>query len=332
MGKQNKQGISWTDETWNPMIGCSKVSPGCDNCWAAKAAWLHYHHAWDGNIRLFPERLQQPLHWRKPRKIAVCLMGDLFHENVPNEFILKVFETMAYAKQHTFQILTKRPKRMNYLLAYREDGLRCDSAEHHRLLCTMPLPNVHLGVSCENQAAADERIPLLLQTPAAVRFVSAEPLLSPIDFEKVPLPDGYFQWAGVTGCLQPLSDIKTESDDYRYFQRKAFKLDWVIVGGESGPGARPMHPDWVRSTRDQCQLAHVPFHFKQRGEWSWGEDDGPPRGSTHIIFHEGVWTPKNQIGDFASVRTKPYAIARVGKKAAGRILDGREWLEFPGGE
>lgn len=264
MGKQNKQGISWTDETWNPMIGCSKVSPGCDNCWAAKAAWLHYHHAWDGNIRLFPERLQQPLHWRKPRKIAVCLMGDLFHPEVSVTDQEKIFRTIFSANQHVFQILTKRAEIMAWQMQIIMN--RIYGYQEHR----MP-DNVWLGVSCENQAAADERIPLLLQTPAAVRFVSCEPLLGPTRLDDLTMltEDGNRPRVGMnclTGYLSGMDEFRPE------------KIDWVIVGGESGPGARPCHPDWVRTIVQQCKSAGVAVHVKQihlNGKLSKNMDEWP---------------------------------------------------------
>jgi protein gp37 len=160
---------------------------------------------------------------------------------------------------------------------------------------------------------ADQRIPILLQTPAAKRFVSVEPMLGPVDLEAVPMPNAYLRMVGVRGCLQPKAERDTEPDDYRYFQRKAMKLDWVICGGESGPGARPMNIDWPRSLRDQCQAAGVPFFFKQWGEW------GP-----HPIAkpHPTEQFIKTGEGHFVN-------IARVGKKAAGCLLDGKEWKEFP---
>jgi protein gp37 len=175
--------------------------------------------------------LEEPLHWREPRRIFVNSMSDLFHENLPISDILRVFETMAAAKQHTFQILTKRPARMRYCLSYPDDRLVCESAEHHRLLCTMPLPNVWMGVSVEDQKTADERIPLLLWTPAVVRFVSLEPLLSSIDLS---------QW--LRG------------------------LDWVIVGGESGNSARPFDITWARNVIRQCKHAGCACFVKQLGK------------------------------------------------------------------
>lgn len=285
--------IEWTDASWNPIAGCTRVSSGCDICYAAQLAATRLKHtkthgglavvtpsgraAFNGQIRLLPDRLTQPLHWRKPRRIFVNSMSDLFHEGVPDDYVDRVFAAMALAPQHTYQVLTKRPQRMrDYMLAL-VNGQRpvCERASDiyggitgglmvgsaHRALPGSPnrkdappydpWPFVWLGVSVEDQAAADERIPLLLQTPAAVRFISAEPLLGPIS-------------------LPPLA-----------------RLDWVIVGGESGRHARPIDLAWARALRDQCIPAGVPFLFKQ-----WG-------GRT--------------------------------PKAGGRELDGRTWNQFPRG-
>jgi len=188
-------------------------------------------------VVLHSDRLNQPLKWRKPKRIFVNSLSDLFHEDVPDAVIDGVVDVMCQADQHTYQILTKRPERM---LAY---------AESRELRA---LDHVWLGVSCENQATADARIPILLQTPAAVRFISAEPLLGPVDL------DGYLG--------DDLAIAEYEYGSFQYGQG----LDWIIAGGESGPGARPMHPDWARSIRDQCRAAGVPFFFKQWGEWDQG--------------------------------------------------------------
>jgi protein gp37 len=288
MGIQDKSGVSWTSATWNPIVGCRHISAGCDNCWAEKAAKLHYHsefpNGWDDHVKLFPERLDWPLHRRKPLRIAVGLMGDLFHEQVPDEFIGSIIGHMAMAQQHTYQILTKRPKRM--LEYFRRMS---DSFPH---MCVQK--NLCLGVSCENQTAADERIPILLKAPAAVRFISLEPLLGPINLFAVKTPDG-----------------DGPGNDLTWIGEGA-GIDWVIVGGESGPGARPMHPDWVRSLSNQCQTAEVPFHFKQWGEWV-------PGGCV------GIYDIRKKTQVFLD-RTR---MLRVGKKVAGRMLDGHEWLEFP---
>lgn len=290
--------IEWTDTVWNPTTGCTKVSEGCRNCYAFE---LHdrRHKAWkDGNwanapkqyhksfsgIQLFPDRLDMPFSWKKPRRVFVNSMSDLFHEEVPFTFIEYVFATMALAKQHTFQVLTKRPERML------EFFKKCVFNGHYPGY--EPLPNVWLGTSVENQKAADERIPLLLDTPAAVRFLSCEPLLGTVDL----------------GC-----DTGRE-------------IHWVITGGESGQNARPMHQDWARSLRDQCQDKGIPFFFKQWGEFApheFGEYD-PEYWLTEDGFHGLVHTSicTNYEGELSYMN-------RIGKKKAGRLLDGREWNEFP---
>lgn len=438
--------IEWTDATWNPITGCSVVSPGCTNCYAMKLAGtrLDRHPSragltkqtkagpvWTGEVRFNEQWLTQPLQWKRPRRIFVCAHGDLFHESVPDEWIDKVFAVMALAPQHTFQVLTKRAKRMReYCVSLVEseehferfcDALVTNVGDYtvdHLFDTTLPLPNVWLGISAEDQQRADERIPDLLATPAAVRWVSAEPLLGQIDFSKwtaspgqvgdyrggqvflddemrmehlqdgehvarpvnlpssnrlpplprsarvipsditaestqpihdlgssaidgeargvgsirsaapikVPFPveqsseianlslvcrndDGLRETAWPTNseidtlALKTAPDVRSvkanESADLGkgfavLVERNKFpihgenhNISWVVVGGESGPGARPMHPDWARSIRDQCQAAGVAFNFKQ-----WGG---------------------------------------VNKKATGRLLDSRTWDEYPGG-
>jgi len=220
--------IEWTETTWNPVTGCTKISTGCKNCYAERMAKRlqaagveKYRNGFEATLH--PNELERPLRWRKPRMIFVCSMSDLFHDDVPDDFIRSVFEVMQQASLHTFQVLTKRAERMADLLT-RPDW---------------PLPpNVWVGVTAENQAMADRRIPHLLRIHrASVRFISAEPLLGPIDLDRA--------------CCT--------------FDQYAVGIDWVIVGGESGPGARPMQPEWVRDIRDQCQAAGVPFFFKQWG-------------------------------------------------------------------
>jgi protein gp37 len=255
-----KTSIEWATDVWNPVTGCNKVSQGCKNCYAETIAnrfWAtQYPPNEDGSprkftdVRLHPERLEDPLKWKKPRRVFVNSMSDLFHESVPVKFIDLVFGYMAAAHQHTFMILTKRPMRMlDYVsgVAYDKQLDRTKTNQRWQLSDTwrdIPtvLPNVWLGVSVEDQKTADERIPILLETPAAVRFVSYEPALGPVDLNKKELFCETWSRGGYT--------IGTY-------------LDWIIMGGESGPGARPMHPDWARSVRDQCQAAGVPFFFKQ---------------------------------------------------------------------
>lgn len=248
--------IEWTDATWNPVTGCTKVSPGCDHCYAETFAerWrgTKGHHFENGfDVQLRPERLDQPLKWRKPRRIFVNSMSDLFHDQVSDDYIARVFAVMAQASQHTFQILTKRHARMRSLLRKWAPITGTPPWVHTG---PWPLPNVWLGVSVENQQWADIRIPALLDTPAAVRWISAEPLLGPVVLHD--------HWIG--------------ADPYRHDEPR---LDWVVTGGESGPGARPMHPDWARSLRDQCEAADVPFFMKQAGtvlakEWGCSDRKG----------------------------------------------------------
>ncbi|MCP4661021.1 MAG: phage Gp37/Gp68 family protein [bacterium] len=253
--------IEWTDATWNPVTGCTKVSPGCKNCYAERMAKRlkamgqeRYRNGFE--VRGHVSALEEPLRWRKPRMVFVCSMGDLFHDDVPLEFIERVWGVMARASQHTFQVLTKRPQRMHEYLAATHDRLHgINDAAGTAIFPTQqhgmvpgpgwPLPNVWLGTSIENQETADERIPLLLDTPAVVRFVSAEPLLGSLDLSR---------------------DLELEIQAFGGNGLKCFpRIDWVICGGESGPGARPMDPDWARSLRDQCLAAEVPFLFKQWG-------------------------------------------------------------------
>jgi protein gp37 len=313
----DKSRIEWTDATWNPVTGCSPVSAACDHCYAARmvkrfphlhdtrkqrAVPLTIHPKGFWNIQFHPSRLDQPLRWKKPRRIFVCSMGDLFHEDVPTMTIYNVFTVMARCQRHTFMVLTKRPERMleycqrirfiptEELAHLKEPGVSYNPNEIHSF---RPLPNLYLGVTAENQEMADQRIPILLQTPAAKRFVSIEPMLGPVDLGRIKIANGVVECAG--GRLPP--------------------IDWVICGGESGPGARPMHPDWPRSLRDQCQEAGVPFFFKQWGEWA-------PIGT--VPAHGG-----HALARFGTNLNPEADVVRVGKKAAGCLLDGREWKEFP---
>lgn len=307
-----KTGIEWTDATWNPILGCSRVSEGCRHCYAEAIAArfgggektiysglttiVNGHPQWTGKI-VETKQLLQPLSWRKPRRVFVNSMSDLFHENVTDEQRDRIFAVMLAAPRHTFQVLTKRPAAM--LAYFSEDNPRYTARKivdaayamgiaRHTFDCDIyfPLMNVWLGVSVENQAAADERIPLLLKTPAAVRFISAEPLLGPISFEGC--------WVEHPNLAMHLNWLEA--------------IDWVICGGESGPHARSMNPEYARSLRDQCVAAGVPFFFKQWGEWA-------PTDDPAIARARGV--PLSSC------------MSHVGKKAAGATLDGREWREFP---
>jgi len=347
MGDKSK--IEWCDATWNPVTGCTKVSQGCKNCYAEGVANRFWGERKFTDVQCHEDRLDQPLRWKKPRRIFVNSMSDLFHPDVPFDFIDKVFAVMGLAKQHTFMILTKRPERM---LAYFErtgDVLRRDwvVSAAARLLNKnkidfpdFPLNNVYLGVSVETQKEADERIPLLLKTPAAVRFVSCEPLLGSLDLKRL---IGQF-----SDCPECGYNVSVDEDGLCTSCGRDimhYGVDWVIVGGESGPHARPMHPDWVRSIRDQCVDAGTSFFFKQWGEWQpiCEMEDGqsekyyypPPKRDPEAIRRCKV--PTAIVGydgelkdDFWSVEDHVcFLTFKVGKKKAGRILDGQEWNGFP---
>lgn len=280
--------IEWTDETWNPTVGCSKVSPGCDNCYAINVAHRAMQPAhegltivqdgqrpdWTGEVRMLQDRIDTPLRWRKPRRVFVDSMSDLFHVDVGSALIASVFDTMRRCPQHTFQVLTKRPQRMAALMrtAVPGEGGVPD--------------NVWLGTSIENDSYA-WRAKYLRDTPAPMRFLSLEPLIGPL----------------------PSLDLDG--------------IDWVIVGGESGPGARPMHPQWVRDIRDRCETAGVPFFFKQWGSWAQVRYPDYGRKGDRLIF-AGTTSWERE-------RERALYVREVGKKKAGRDLDGRTWDEMPPG-
>lgn len=369
----DKSRIEWTDATWNPITGCTLVDEGCRHCYAAHliTSWpaIGNHPSrkglarknaageskFTGEVRFNQQWLDQPLRWTKPRRIFVCAHGDLFHESVPDEWIDKVFAVMALAPQHTFQVLTKRPDRAaKYLTSDRHlyigeemmnnrprtyDISKVAEAfgneeEPNVMPKDWPLQNVWLGTSISDQSSADLRIPQLLACPAAIRFVSAEPLLGPVDARPY-MPNEL--WNNLPSWKQP-------------------EIDWVIVGGESGPHARPMHPDWARSLRDQCVAAGVAFFMKQWGEWK-------PLGQTALGEDEAYYHPAPEIDPEASRRCKYDSLClapdgtsystgqankyhriadgafcgaghmscfKIGKKAAGRLLDGRTWDQMPG--
>lgn len=293
MANQRNGGIQWTDETWNPIVGrsCSETA-------------------------LVESAIAAPLHWRKPRRIVVCSMSDLFHPSTPFEWIDRVFGVMALCPQHTFQILTKRPERMAEYLNYRPrsqriwDAQGAMGAEPHRRAGSLPLPNVWLGTSVENQEQADKRIPHLLECPAAVLFLSCEPLLGAIE---------------LTG-----DGTEYLPDEYCSPSDPQNRINWVIAGGESGPNARPMHPEWARSLRDQCQAAGVPFFMKQWGEWH----PGPgviATASDDMDVSEPVCAACGRTGTSHSESCPGYSVwmYRVGKARAGRLLDGVEHNGMP---
>lgn len=248
------RGRYW-DKPWSLVSSCTRVSPGCQNCWSL-AMEKRFHRGEEGEIVVHPERLDIPLRTRKPT--VFCVWNDLFHPMVSTLFIAGVFEKMMESDRHTFLVLTKRPEVVLNLMRSTTFDIR-------------GLPrNLWLGVTAENQEQADKRIPILLQIPAAKRFVSIEPMLSKIDLEMLP-----HEYDGISGCYSALTgEWWPAVGDYRVEERNKIqtpKLDLVILGGETGPHARPMHPDWVRSVRDQCAAAGVPFFFKSWGEWApWG--------------------------------------------------------------
>ena len=292
--------IEWADKVWNPITGCTPISEGCQNCYARRMANRlkgRYGYPKDDpfQVMFHPKKLDEPLDWRKPQRIFVCSMGDMFHGKVQEEWINQIVGEIIYAYEHIFLILTKRPAAAELYFKSHPNSNP---------------PNLWLGVSIENQWTADERIPILLNIPAAKRFVSVEPMLGEINLSESlgirryttldGLPETPY-WKRLIGT--PLLGI----------------LDWVICGGETGPKARPMHPDWVTSLRDQCQAAGVPFFFKQWGEW-----DVDYEHPTHIIMRDGTCEVINQGNSCSGV-----AIKKVGKKKAGRLLDGRTWEERP---
>ncbi len=345
----DRSAIEWTNASWNPIrarnratgkVGwfCEHASQGCRFCYAERqnvragasgGNGVEYRAQDRDQVEIFLDEktLTQPLRWTRPRKIFPCSMTDLFGDWVTDAVLDRMFAVMAVTPQHTYQVVTKRAERANTYICTRAGdwelylpealvsvGLGEMRGLAARVCVKWPLPNLWLGVSCEDQATADERIPLLLQTPAAVRFVSAEPLLGPIDLIGT---FARFQDKPRNGCAVPLG-------------RQL--VDWVIVGGESGAGARPMHPDWARSLRDQCAAAGVAFFFKQWGEWrpplpterydtSKGRASAPP---AFLVANDGtVHCFTETAGE------KARGMLRVGKAKAGRLLDGRTHDEFP---
>lgn len=334
--------IEWTDATWNPVTGCSVVSAGCKNCYAMKLAGTRLKHhpsraaltvdtksgpVWTGEVRLNEQWIDQPIRWSRQRMVFVCAHADLFNPGVPDHWIDTIFGVMwacLYGRNeqdgHVFQVLTKRAERMrDYFKTDRREswahaavayggGIDPDALWDQIIDFDGPHPRIWLGVSVEDQAAADERIPLLLDTPAAVRWISAEPLLGPVDLSSLTIIEKDGNRPGV--LMNALTGHLAGPDDML-----EAKIDWVVVGGESGPKARPMHPNWARSLRDQCAEAGVPFLFKQHGEYL-NSFDASMLGNENTPLH------KFDDGKF---------VVRVGKKSAGRLLDGVMHDGYPGG-
>lgn len=316
--------IEWADHTFNPWIGCTKVGPGCDNCYA-EADFDKRRHVvqWGPNQprkRTAPSTWAAPLRWNREaaaagvrHRVFCASLADVFDNEVPTQWRADLFTLIKKTTHLDWLLLTKRIGNVTRMLAEISHGSDPDLP----LLEMMPLPNFWIGATITSQSEADRDIPKLLAVPAAKRFLSMEPLLGPVDLlaSGDPLCRCY-------GCMS----MAAMHQDSPGLQR----IDWVIVGGESGPGARPMSPDWARSLRDQCQAAGVPFMFKQWGEWidadNGPEDDAAYDGKSDCWVHIDGGHHGGEMGvDFFNT----YPMYRVGKKAAGRLLDGREWNEIP---
>lgn len=321
--------IEWADATWNPVRGCSRISAGCRNCYAERQASRFarypgqpYHGfaaggSWTGRVELIPQKLEEPLRWNKPRRIFVNSMSDLFHESLEGPAIEAIFGVMMACPQHTFMVLTKRPQRMHDWITVRADWRRHRGDLHPMIACTLeaqaqgariddlplstewPLPNLWLGVSVENQETADDRIPILNRTPAGLRFISYEPALGPLRLGG---------WLYSYACDHP------------------GPISWVIAGGETGPKARPAHPNWFRSIRDECIVAKAPFFFKQWGEWApWSQE----RYDDWMVGPIGGYRAKLHKLKARMWCDGPATVLDWGRVIAGRSLEGREWSEFP---
>lgn len=386
--------IEWTQrpgttgETWNPVVGCTKVSQGCKHCYAKalhdKRHKAHLAGKLQGvpqyaksfeRVQLMHDRLTLPLKWKKPRTVFVNSVSDLFHPDVPFEFIDHVFAVMALTRQHTYQILTKRPERMAEYLNNAEISIRVtDILPREYIAARYSYPddlgflargggfstNVWLGTSVEDQTTANERIPHLLKCPAAVRFLSCEPLLEGIDLYRAAGEPDDWHWDAINADEDDyppddmVEECELECDWINYGSRlvhnpeytewknsrlrraRAMKIGdsihWVIAGGESGPGARPMHPDWARSLRDQCKEAGIPFFFKQWGRYAPGSKDG--KGT--IVLNDGGTEDYNMGPDvrlkYGAAKwacLKPEVMHATSKGNSGHLLDGREHQEWP---
>jgi protein gp37 len=311
-----KTGIEWTDSTWNPVRGCSRVSEGCTRCYAESVAARFSgpgqpyeglakfvivpdetgvgvpQARWTNELRFIEKHLDDPIHWQKPSRIFVNSMSDLFHPAVTFEWLAKIFDVMARAPQHTYQILTKRPQRMldTLVCGGDPDVARSFEATYSQ---SWPPKNWWFGVSVEDQKTANERIPILGKCPAKTKFVSYEPALGPVDL--------------AVACVDPVT---------------LAEIDWIIAGGESGSHARPSHPQWFRDVRDLCDGLGTPFYFKQWGEWA-------PVGSAADNLAKGEQLPSRGYAWAENPPGKPNAMVRIGKRRAGALLDGIAWLEFP---
>lgn len=327
-----KTSIEWADKVWNPVVGCTPVSEGCQNCYARTLHDRRHQAVLNGKImpkqykqpfnqiQCLEERLEDPLHWRTPSRVFVNSMGDLFHRDVPYDFIGDVVETISRCPQHIFIVLTKRPSRMQFIFS-----------EVMTALAEKPLPNLWLGVSLSSNNdlwMMDD----LLKTPAAVRLVSCEPMLGWVNLMR------YFRCTDCCG-EDEIGPCKGEPQCPDY---QPFGIDWVICGGETGQNARPMHPDWVRSLRDQCQETSVPFFFKGWGSWKPISEMAEEEYSK-LYYPAPKWDPEGTnrcrvasrpIGydggeHWQRIEQPSYLTFRVGKRRAGRLLDGVEWNQYP---
>ena len=309
--------IEWTEATWNPVVGCSLVSPGCTNCYAMKQAVRLSHNpatphyagtvqrtkagpVWTGRVHMAGDRVvHAPLRRRRPTAWFVNSMGDLFHEAIPLAWIDRIVAVMTRCPQHIFQVLTKRPENLRAYMADPDTPARVAAASAAGGgpdgAVTWPPPNVWLGVSAEDQARADERIPSLLDAPAALRMLSCEPLLGTLSLTHLR--------GGARSALGPGEP----------------RVHWVIAGGESGPHARPPHPDWLRGLRDACRAHGAAFFFKQWGTWA-------PAGDAASAEQRYLAPDGTQPPDASAAAA---VLARVGKGRAGRVLDGVAWSEIP---
>lgn len=320
-----KTKIEWADVTWNPIVGCNKVSAGCTNCYAATQAkrlagmgqdkyqgLTDKRGNWTGAIHTDPQALTAPLQWQKPRRVFVNSMGDFFHPKAPRNFQQQCWEIMRRTPKHTYMILTKYDKNMAEFIASQGPDYEA-------------IPSIWLGVSIESGRQA-QRAVTLLETKAAIRFVSCEPLIGPLLLQCIPVDDSHYvnafygtAWDDENGelCTGPSGEVPMERG-----------LDWVIAGGESGPNARPCHPAWATDLQEQCRLAKVPFFWKQWGEWV-PCDQAVGEGRTVTINFPGqTWDPREGRPADA-LEAIDQGMIRVGKRRAGRVLKGRTWDEFP---
>jgi protein gp37 len=297
-----KTGIEFADKTWNPWQGCAKVSPGCDNCYMFREKKM-YGQDPETVIRSKPPTFNAPLKWAEPEIVFTASWSDWFIREA-DDWRAEAWDIIRRTPHLFYLVFTKRPQNI-------PDRLPPDWGSGY--------PNVMLVVTTENQEEADRRIPKILRIPAAYRGISAEPLLGPMDIEPYLWPQ----------CIATKEEHDRDHDHGLWCDERS--LDWVVVGGESGPRSRPMHPDWVSSIRDQCRQSSVPFFFKQWGEWvpSVYVGEGRPVGiktvlEERVLHRDGCICQHDVCFD-------QRGMARVGKKNAGRLLDGREWSEFPAG-